>query len=172
MKRLAIAIIIILSFQPVHAQVGKDSMPKVKDSLPAYERNPTIPSFSIEAAPDSSIFTNHDLKHKKPLIIIVFSPDCDHCKHFTKELLAKYDMVKHAQIVMVSALNYDMIKKFYENYQIADYPSIKMGRDTNYTLGSFIAVRMFPTVMVYDKHGNFVKRLDSGITVEKIAELL
>ncbi|MFT3910522.1 MAG: thioredoxin family protein [Ferruginibacter sp.] len=172
MKRLVIAIIIILGFQYADAQVGKDSTTKMKDSIPAYERNPTIPSFSIEAAPDSSAFTNHDLKHKKPLIIVIFSPDCDHCKHFTKELLAKYDMVKHAQIVMVSALNYNMIKKFYDDYKIADYPSIKMGRDTNYTLGNFMGVRMFPTLIVYDKHGNFLKRLDTGITVEKIAELL
>ncbi|MEO7524694.1 MAG: thioredoxin fold domain-containing protein [Ferruginibacter sp.] len=165
MKRSFIAFIILLSFHQVNAQVKTDS-------IPAYERIPTIPPFNVMIAPDSISFTQEDLKKKQPLIIIVFSPDCEHCKHFTKELLEKYKLLKKARILMASSLNYDLIHKFYDDYKIADYPAIKMGRDMNYFLGTFFSIRMFPTVIVYDKKGNFVKRIDSGITVEKIAELL
>jgi thioredoxin-related protein len=142
------------------------------DSLPAYERIPTIPPFSIMAAPDSTKFSKEDLKRKQPLIFIVFSPDCDHCKHFTKELLAKYDMVKKARIVMASSLNYDLIRNFYLEDKIVEYPQITMGRDANYFLGTFFSVRTYPTVVVYNKKGKFVKRFDGAVTVEKIADAL
>lgn len=165
MKRLVVSIFIVLSFQQISAQVKEDS-------IPAYERSQAVPPFNIMIAPDSTHFTKDQLKKKKALVIIIFSPDCDHCKHFTKELLENYTLVKKAQIVMASSLDYDLVKQFYEDYNIADYPSIKMGRDSNYYLGSYFNIRMFPTVIVYDKKGKLVQRLDSGITVEKIVEML
>lgn len=156
----------LISFQHVSAQEAKE------DTIPPYERSPVIPQFKIMVAPDSTSYSNNDLKKKQPVIFIVFSPDCGHCKYFTKELLAKYEMVKKARIVMASSLDYDLITKFYEEDKIADYPSITMGRDGNYTLGSFFKVRSFPTIIVYDKKGKFVKRFDAGATIEKIAEEL
>jgi thioredoxin-related protein len=87
-------------------------------------------------------------------------------------LLAKYDLLKKTRIVMASSLDYDMIRKFYEDDKIADYPAIRMGRDGNYSLGTFFKVRSFPTVVVYDKKGNFVKRFDGGAAIEKIAETI
>ena len=137
--------------------------------MPAYQRFPSLPPFTIMAAPDSTKFGKEDLKKRKPVIIIVFSPDCEHCKHFTKELLAKYSLVKKATIVMASALNYDVIKKFYLDDKIADYPKIIMGRDGNNFLSTFFTVRSFPAVIVYNKKGKYKTRFDGGVSIEKIA---
>ncbi|MEO8770284.1 MAG: thioredoxin family protein [Ferruginibacter sp.] len=166
MKKIVVALILLISFQHVHAQQAEE------DTIPPYVHFPTVPAFNVMIAPDSTSFSNADLKRKQPVIFIVFSPDCGHCKNFTKELLAKYDMVKKARIIMASSLDYDLIKKFYEDDKIADYPGISMGRDGNYSLGTFFKVRSFPTVVVYDKKGNFVKRFDGGAAIEKIAEVL
>ena len=103
---------------------------------------------------------------------MVFSPDCEHCQHETKELIAHIDLFKKAQIVMVSPLEYDYIKKFYEEYKIADYPNIIMGRDPGYYFGTFYKVRSFPSIFLYDKKGNFVQKFDGSVPVEKIASLL
>ncbi len=139
------------------------------DSLPAYERISTIPPFKLMTAPDSIVFEKAGLNKRRPLIIVVFSPDCDHCKHFTKELLQQYQLLKKAQIVMASALNYDLIKQFYEHEQIDNYPAITMGRDGSNFLSTFFEVRSFPTVIIYNKKGRFVKRFDGAITIEKLA---
>ena len=165
MKKIFIALVLLTGFVQVKAQ-------EVQDSVPVYQRFPTVPPFTIMSAPDSIAFSKDDLKKRKPVIIIVFSPDCEHCKHFTKELLANYSLVKNARIVMSSALNYDLIKKFYEEDKIADYPNITVGRDGTNFLSTFFKVRSFPTVVVYDKKGNFVKRFDGAVTIEKVAEAL
>ncbi len=142
------------------------------DSTLIYLRFPIIPSFNIIKVPDSTRFTKDDLSKKKATIIIIFSPDCEHCQHATKELTAQINLFKKAQIVMASPIEHFYLKKFYEEYKIAAYPNIIMGRDASYFLGTFYNVHSFPAIFVYDKKGNFVKAFDGTVPVEKIAEFL
>lgn len=142
------------------------------DSTPIYLRFPTVPPFSIIKVPDSTRFTKDDLSKKKATIIIIFSPDCDHCQHATKELTDNISLFKKAQIVMTSSLEYSYLKKFYEEYKIADHPNIIMGRDPSYFFGTFFQVRSFPAIFVYDKKGNFIKSFDGSVPIERVAEVL
>ncbi|MEI8060067.1 MAG: hypothetical protein WCG67_07920, partial [Ferruginibacter sp.] len=57
-----------------------------EDSSLIYKRFPIVPSFKLINVADSSIFTKNNLKKKKATIIIMFSPDCEHCQAETKEL--------------------------------------------------------------------------------------
>ena len=122
--------------------------------------------------PDSTAFTKANLAKKKATIILVFSPDCEHCQRETKELIANIDLFKKAQIVMSSPLDYGYIKRFYEEYKIADYPNIIMGRDPGYFFGTFYKIRSFPAIFLYDKKGNFVQAFDGNVPIEKIAKFL
>lgn len=142
------------------------------DSTLIYLRFPTVPPFSIIKVPDSARFTKDDLSKKKATIIFIFSPDCDHCQHATKELTANIRLFKKTQIVMASSLEYSYLKKFYEEHKIADHPNIILGRDPSYFFSTFFRVRSFPAIFVYDKKGNFVQSFDGSVPVEKIAEAL
>jgi len=103
---------------------------------------------------------------------MMFSPDCEHCQAETKELTAKIDLFKKAQIIMVSPLDFKYIRKFYDEYKIADYPNITMGRDPSYFLGTFYKVRSFPSVFVYNKKGKLVNHFIGSYPVEEIAAAL
>ena len=103
---------------------------------------------------------------------MIFSPDCEHCQEETKELIANIDLFKKVQIIMTSPLEYAYIKKFYDDYKIADYPIITMGRDPSYFLGTFYRIRSFPSIFVYDKKGNFVEAFNGSTPVEKIIAVL
>ncbi len=164
MKKLFIAIALLAGL--------KAGAQETKDSTAPYMRFPDVPPFTIMTTPDSVAFTKADLKKKKPVLIIYFSPDCDHCKHFTKELLDNYSVLKNVQVVMVSSLNFDLIKRFYQEYKIADYPNIHLGRDGTDFFRTFFNVRAYPTIMLYGKKGNFIKRFDGTATAQKIADEL
>lgn len=143
-----------------------------RDSLPVYLRFPTVPPFNIIKLPDSSRFTKEDLVKKKATLIFIFSPDCDHCQNETKSLTANIELFKKAQIVMASPLDYGQIKQFYDDYKIADYPNIIMGRDPSYFLGSFFNIRSFPAMFLYDKKGKLIKAFDGSVPVTIIASYL
>ncbi|MEI9935134.1 MAG: redoxin domain-containing protein [Ferruginibacter sp.] len=142
------------------------------DSIPLYERYGAVPPFTITKVPDSSSFANTDLNKKQSVIIMEFSPDCEHCQRETDSLIAHIDLFKDVQIVMASPLNFENILKFYKDYKIADYPNITMGRDGAYALGSFYKIRNFPSIFVYDKEGHFKKAFSGSYPIQKIAAAL
>lgn len=143
-----------------------------KDSLPNYKLIPTVPPFKLIVAPDSVVFIKDQLKKKRATIIMVFSPDCDHCVHSTGDLLAHYSLFKKVQIVMATALAYNHVKKFYADLKLADYPNIKVGFDASYFLGAFYEVRSFPAIFLYDKKGKFKQAFDTNAKWETIAASL
>lgn len=142
------------------------------DSSLLYLRFPTIPPFSIVKTADSTVFTKDDLAKKKATLIFIFSPDCDHCQIETKALTANIKLFKKAQIIMASNQGYTLLREFYNEYKIADYPNIIMGRDPSYFFGSFYKIRTFPSIFLYDKKGNFVKAFDGSVPVTTIASYL
>jgi thioredoxin-related protein len=131
-----------------------------------------LPAFGITRVPDSSTFTRADLEKNKETIIMIFSPDCEHCQRETDSLVAHIDLFKDVQIVMASPLDFNNIKKFYYNYHIANYPCITMGRDGTYALGTFYKVHNFPSIYVYDKDGNFKAVFEGSYPVQKVAAAL
>lgn len=151
--------------------LGKTGYSQADTSL-LYLRFPSVPPFKITNVADSSYFSKDDLKKHKAVMIIIFSPDCEHCQHETIELTTHINLFKNVQIIMASPLEHQFIKKFYEEYKIADYPNIIMGRDPAYFLGTFYKIRSFPAIFLYDKKGNFIDKFDGSVPVEKIAEAL
>jgi thiol-disulfide isomerase/thioredoxin len=148
------------------------SFSQADTSQPVYLRFPTIPQFSIYKASDSTVFTREDLQKRKPVVFMLFSPDCEHCQHETEQLIANIDKFKDAQIVMVDYLPYEEMAKFYSNYKIANYPNIIMGRDAKYYLPLFFDIKSLPAIYVYDKKGKFKQAFSGSVKVDKIAAAL
>ena len=141
------------------------------DTTYLYLRFPTVPPISIIKAPDSTRFTKEDLFTKTATLVMIFSPDCGHCQHETEDLLAHINLFKKVQIVMATPLEYRYVKKFYTDYNLANYPNITIGTDPGYMLGTFFHVRNMPSLFLYDKRGDLLKAFDGSVSVEKIAEL-
>ncbi|HPH86659.1 MAG TPA: thioredoxin domain-containing protein [Ferruginibacter sp.] len=160
LKKILLCIVWLMSAHLVFAQA---------DSLPIFRRFPNVPPFTIMSFPDSTAFKKEDLSNRTKLMLVIFSPDCDHCRHFTSDLLKHYDLFKKVQIVMASSMDYSIIKQFYTEFNIAQYPAIHMGRDVNYFLGTFFQVTQFPSVFLYDKKGKLIQDFSGTIDVEKLA---
>ncbi len=163
MKKYIFNIILFFTFNVSTAQT---------DTSALYFKYPDVPPFTITKVPDSTKFTKADLIKNKAVLIMVFSPDCDHCKHEVNEIIANIDLFKNIQIVMASSLDFQLIKTFYETYKIADYPTITMCRDYSYFLGQFFKVKFFPAIFLYNKKGKLIQSFDGSVPVQKIADAL
>jgi len=142
------------------------------DKTPLYFQFPDVPPFSITKTPDNTLFTKNDLKKRKATLIMLFSPDCDHCQQQVKALKENIDLLKQVQIVMVSFLNDDLIKKFYLENEMAAYSTITMGRDGKYFLGTFYKFTTFPSMYLYNKKGKFIEKFEGITPINKIAASL
>ncbi len=138
---------------------------------PPYLQFAGIPPFEMRLVPDSSLYGKKQLQKKRPLMIMLFSPDCDHCQQAVKLLLEKKALFKKIQVVMVSALPFEFINQFYLDYHLAG-TGFKVGRDGSYFLGTYFQNRTFPSYYLYNKKGNFIKMYDIQVPFEKMAEEL
>ena len=141
-------------------------------TAPVYRRFPTIPQFTVYKAPDSAAFSRNDLQKRKPVVFIIFSPDCEHCQHETEALLANINKFKNTQIVMITYLPYEEMIEFYKKYKIADYPQITMARDTKFFFPVFFKVRNLPSIFVYDKKGDFKRNFEGSVKIDSVSEVL
>jgi cytochrome oxidase Cu insertion factor (SCO1/SenC/PrrC family) len=141
------------------------------DSIqPPYKRFPTPPPFKLLLTDSSSYFTKADLEKKKPLLIMLFSPDCDHCKHGTEELIKNIDKFKKVQIVMATFQPFADMKKFYADFQLNRYENIIVGKDINFILPPFYNIRNMPFLAFYDKKGQLISVFEGNLPMDKIAE--
>jgi len=93
-----------------------------------------------------------------PVVLVYFSPDCDHCQDFTKDMLKNYNVIANKQVVMVTFQNMDMLKPFVKQYSLGNYTNIKVGTEgTTYLVQRYYQIRSFPYIAIYDKKGNLVK---------------
>lgn len=133
---------------------------------PAYKRFPTVPPFNILQA-DSTTLTKDKLKHQATLIMY-FSPDCEHCKHQWADMEKRMKELKKYQIVMVTYQPYEEMVGFYKEHKIADYPNIKMGRDTKFFLPPFFKIQSLPFQALYDKHGELITTFEGNVKIDKL----
>jgi len=146
--KIPVLILILTSFINIsQAQIDSANAPYLKFRV--------IPPFSLVNAADSSVFSNKDLKKNVNTIFIIFNPDCEFCQHETMDLLKNIEKFKNTQIIMVTYMSNDMMKHFYSQYKIADYPEITMGRDDKYFFLKFFRIRIMPSNFIYDKDGKF-----------------
>jgi thioredoxin-related protein len=156
-KRLLMLItsIIITGTQFLQAQTT-DSM------QPPYLRFPTIPPFSLLKVDSSGYITKEDIKKNHAILVMYFSPECEHCKHQTEDLLASIDQFKDVEIVMATLLPFHEMKEFYNYYRIADHPNIKMGRDEKAVLPGFYKMHSLPYLALYDKKGKLITTFEGN----------
>jgi len=95
---------------------------------------------------------------KGPVVLIYFSPDCDHCQNFTQDLVKNYSVVANKQVVMITFQAMDMLNPFVKKYKLNQYPNFKVGTEgTSYVVRNYYNIRSFPFIAIYDKTGKLVK---------------
>ncbi len=96
-----------------------------------------------------------------PVALIFFSPDCEHCQNFTKDMLKNFSAVGNKQIVMITPQSMEMLKPFVANYNLTAYPNIKVGvENAPSQVQRYYQIRQYPFIALYDKTGRLVKTFE------------
>jgi thioredoxin-related protein len=163
-KKIACITLVLLSSYFLQAQ-----QPQPGDT-PAYQRFPTIPPFKLLKVDSVTYVTKENLRKNHRTIIMFFSPECDHCKHQTEDLLKDMDKLKDVEIVMATFQPFGEMKEFYNFYRIADHHNIKIGRDEKFFLQPFYKFTSLPFLALYDKKGNLITTFEGNQKVRKLLD--
>ncbi len=145
--------------------------PAQEDDAP-YLKNPVLPQFSILNTDSTSWFTTRDIRNGAPVMIMLFSPDCEHCKDQAATIVKNMDKLKNTEIVMSTFQPVHKMKEFCNIYKLAQYPNVHVGRDVKYFFGPFYRMKYSPFVAIYSKDRKLVRVFEGGAKIDKLLEAL
>ena len=160
MKRITIplaAFILLLfasSFVSVHAQSGK------------------LPPFKMMQA-SGRIFKAQNLPMGKPILIVYFSPECDHCEKMLKEFFKQAVNFQKASVAFITYLPVDKVVKFEKDYNLAKYPNMYSGTEgSTFFVRNYYKIMDVPFVALYTKNGDFVTSYEKEVDLKVLSEKL
>ncbi|RYE19036.1 MAG: redoxin domain-containing protein [Sphingobacteriales bacterium] len=123
----------------------------------AGETNPSImyiPAFEMVTV-NGQKFTQADIKPNKPLMLVYFSPDCNHCTDFIAKLKPHLKELANVQIVLASWVKMQAVQQFYMQAGLGDYKNIIVGTEGNQNLQiqQYFQVKETPYIALYNRQG-------------------
>lgn len=115
-----------------------------------------IPPFKMVLS-DNKVFDINQLQKGKPVILIYFDPDCDHCQKLMNDIFKKINQFKKAEIVLATFKPVTELDSVQKKYNVSKYPNVKMGSENvTYYLRLYYDVTTLPFTALYDKKGNLI----------------
>lgn len=164
MKKYLLLIILVISGIAGHSQHDSIQSP--------YKRFPTYPPVKLLLPDSTSYFTKNDLKKKSAVMLMVFSPMCEHCLHETEEIIKNINQFKDIQIIMATMMPFDSMISFRERYQLARFDNIVVGQDKQFFLPSFYMMSNLPFLAFYNRKKELISVFEGSMPVKKALEEL
>ena len=145
MKKI-LTLLLAVSFYSADAQ---------QDSTLPYLKDRMMPAFNLLSV-DSVVFTQNSIAPDKPTIIMMFSPDCDHCQKQLDDLLAIPELTSTTQVVMISMAPVIYNREFYKKNKLEKYPFVYLGMDYQGLCLRYYKPHTVPVLVFYNKKREFV----------------
>jgi len=114
-----------------------------------------LPSFKMTLS-NGKTFNSTELPKGKPVVLIYFDPDCDHCQRMMDTLTKKINDFRNAELVLVTYKPVTELATFEKKYNIHKYENIRAGTEgTLFYLRNYYKLIKMPFIALYDKKGNY-----------------
>jgi thioredoxin-related protein len=163
MKSVLIVLCSLFFLSSLRAQVAVPQTPQAP-----YLTNPTLPPFRLIEVDSVHYLTKDNIKKNRPVLLMFFSPECEHCKHQMRDILDNIAKFKDIEIVMATFQPFDEMKNFYAVFRISDHSNIYMGRDEHYLLPTYYRMQSLPFLALYDKKGQLITHFEGNQKVETL----
>lgn len=140
-----------------------------RDSLP-YKLKPVLPQFRIMLTDSSTIFNSVSIPEGRPIVLMLFSPVCEHCSEAMASLLKDMDRLKDIRFYLISTVqSMTAIRKFYNDLDLGKYKNIEaIGWDFDYFYMENYFTLSVPDFAVYDKNKKLIKLFEVEMSAQQL----
>jgi len=111
----------------------------------------SFPSFNILLADSTTRLNTDTIKEGSPIVLLYFSPDCEHCQKETEQILHHMDSLKEARFYFVTNDPFDRLRTFKGYYKLDRFPNVTLGRDEDFFLLRHFKGAYPPYLVLYDR---------------------
>lgn len=104
---------------------------------------------------------------KAPVILVFYSPECDHCQNEAKKL-STHPGFQDQTMYWLSGDTPAANQTFRETYASPTPNSFQFLEDTDYQTANTLEVSIFPTIFIYDESGKLRRRYEGETEPERI----
>ncbi len=139
---------------------------------PAIGQAGKLPPFRIMQS-NNKVFKAEDLPMGKPIVMIYFSPECDHCHILMKDLLKRMSNFNKASIVMITHLPLSSVASFVKKYNLNKYSNVYVGTEgSTFFIKNYYKITEMPFMVLHTKNGDQVKLFrEEGALPQLVADL-
>ncbi|HEX2846204.1 MAG TPA: hypothetical protein VHN59_06625 [Chitinophagaceae bacterium] len=138
----------------------------------AFAQKGKLPPFRM-VQENGVVFKAEQLPVGKPILLVYFSPDCDHCAVLAKQLLKKENPFKKASIAMITFLPLDKVAQFNRKYATSTFKNVFVGTEGgSFFLRKYFGIMEMPFVALYDKDGNLLQKYEKDIPFDSLSAKL
>lgn len=162
MKRISLSVLLFIFAVPVFSQA---------DTTAPYLKTGILPGFSLLTI-DSVEFNQTILDDTKHTIIMLFNPDCDHCRHQLELLVSIPSVVQSAQIILSSIETHEKNRIFYNKNHLEKYPFVHLGKDFKYFFGGYYRPNTIPVLAFYNPQKQLLFFNQGEVKRKQVEEVL
>ena len=141
------------------------------DSLAApYKRFPTLPPLQLLLGDSTTKYTKDNIPAKKPVLIMLFSPECSHCQHTAEEIIKYKEELKNIQIIMATLHPLWQMNAFMRDYKLDELTNVVAGKDIYYLLPPFYGITSLPYLAMYNKKGTLIMGFEGSMPIQKVID--
>ena len=138
---------------------------------PPYKRFPTLPPVQLLLGDSVTKYTKENIPGKKPVLVMLFSPDCSHCQHTAEEMYENREALEDIHIVMSTVLSLHEMNSFMKKYKLDEMKNVVAGKDLYFILPPFYAIKNFPYMAMYNKKGNLIMGFEGSMGIDKVIKV-
>jgi len=129
----------------------------------SHKAGPPMPLFKILLMDSSTLFSSDEIPTGKPIALIYFSPDCEHCQAETAGLICKMDSLQDVRFYFITTDPFERLRLFNHHYHLSKYANIVLGKDHLFSFFNRLKPMGTPSTFIYDRH-KILKAVLSGYT--------
>lgn len=139
-------------------------------SVPPYKRFPTLPPIQLLLGDSATKYTKENIPSKKPVLVMLFSPDCSHCQKTAEEMQQRKEDLKGIHIIMATLHTVSQMNEFVKTYRLDELKNVVTGKDMYYLLPPFYDIKNLPYLAFYDKKGKLILGFEGSMPLQKILD--
>ena len=136
-----------------------------------YLRFPHLPPFQLLLGDSTTLYTKDALPKGRPVLLMLFSPECSHCQHAAEEIVQHKESLKNIQIVMATLHTITQMNEFATKYGLKAMPNVVLGKDVYFILPPFYSIHNLPYMAFYKKNGDLIRTVEGALPMDKVEEL-
>jgi hypothetical protein len=131
-----------------------------------------LPSVELLLLDSLTHVNTGDVKEGKPVALLYFSPDCEHCQNETRSILDHMDSLREVKFYFITNDSLDKLRIFRSIFRLDKYSNITLGWDNQFLFPRQFKGAYPPYLALYDRQLKQVGVFNGEVEASKIIALI